>query len=108
MNTQITDEQVKNWLHEQRNAAGIPSLALHISTEYKEEPFSAKIVGSTSYYGFGSTLSAAIDRLRRQLPDARAHAKKLREEAARKVAEADAIESVTPAEVIADRDGKAA
>jgi hypothetical protein len=108
MNTQITDEQVKAWLHEQRNAAGIPSLVLGFLTEYKDDPFVAKITGTSQYYGFGSKLSEAIERLRRQLPDAKAHAKKLREEAARKVAEADAIDAVVPAAVIADKEGRAA
>lgn len=108
MSTQITDEQVKNWLHEQRNAAGIPSLVLWISTEHKEEPFNAKIEGTVAYFGFGSTLAKAVDCLRRQMPEAREYAKKLRAEAERKMAQADAYEGAVPAAVIADKQGRAA
>lgn len=106
MNTQITDEQVKAWLHEQRNAAGIPSLVLWISTDKDcTACVSDKRLGPP-YYGFGSTLSKAIESLRRQMPDPRRRANQLRQDAANTLAEAEALEAIVPAAVIADGEGR--
>jgi len=104
----ITDETVKKWLQDQAAASGVKALILAVNTEWEDAPFHAKIKDNASYYGFGATAAKAIDQLKSQLPDARALAKKLRADAAKKIQEAEVLESITPAEVIADREGKAA
>lgn len=103
----ITDEQVHHWLRDQAAASKVPHLLLVISTEYPDSPFHAKIEGSSLYYGFGKTAANAIEGLKSQLPDAKAAAKKLRQQAALQLKEAELLETVTPAEVIADKEGAA-